>query len=101
MASGFDVTIKIGGREDVSRASVKAERSLTRLGSRGSRALKKIGSVGARVRRSMQALGRAIFSVKGAVGAPSAKARSYASIAALSCHTFPSACASASQISRD
>ncbi|MDA2916444.1 hypothetical protein MYX64_06345 [Nitrospinae bacterium AH_259_B05_G02_I21] len=69
MASGFDVTIKIGGREDVSRASVKAERSLTRLGTRGSRALKKIGSVGARVRRSMQALGRAIFSIRGAVGA--------------------------------
>lgn len=69
MASGFDVTIRIAGREDVSKASVRAERSLSRLGSRGSRALRRIGAAGAAVRRSLQAVSRAVVSLSGLMAA--------------------------------
>ena len=59
MASGFDVTIKIVGQEDVSRASARAEQALGRLGDRGSRALQRIGSVASSIKQSLEALGQA------------------------------------------
>ena len=59
MASGFDVTIRIVGQEDVSRASARAEQALGRLGDRGSRALQRIGSVASSIKQSLEALGQA------------------------------------------
>ncbi len=56
MAQAFEVSLKITGREEVSSASVKAERALARLGERGSQALQKISVVGAEVKRSLEAI---------------------------------------------
>ena len=56
MAQAFEVSLKITGREEVSSASVRAERALARLGERGSQALQRISVVGAEVKRSLEAI---------------------------------------------
>ena len=56
MAQAFEVSLKITGREEVSSASVRAERALARLGERGSQALQRISVGGAEVKRSLEAI---------------------------------------------
>ncbi|MCH7646457.1 MAG: hypothetical protein IH788_04590 [Nitrospinae bacterium] len=56
MAQAFEVSLKITGREEVSSASVRAERALARLGERGSQALQRISVVGTNVKRSLEAI---------------------------------------------